>query len=247
MRYIHYLFAFLILSGVSCSTHTHIADIDTSYYRMSYKVESDSDIDAMVEPYKSQLDAKMSKVLAYNPEKMSRARPSSDLGNWFADVLLEISNDLYSNVDVAFQNYGGIRIPTLGKGDVTVGKIYELMPFDNTLVVIDMSGKELMLLLNRIAEKGGWPISSTCSFTIKHDKAVDVIIHEKSLDPSGQYRVALPDYIANGGDKCDFLIDMKRQDKSLLIRDLLVEYLSNLKGDDRNIKKDNTIRIRSAK
>src|SRR5690606_17080949 len=80
-------------------------------------------------------------------------------------------------------------------------------------------------LLNRIAEKGGWPVSKSLSFTIQDEKARDVLINGKPIDPSKTYNIATNDYIANGGDNCDFLIDAPRTSTGLLVRDVLIQNL----------------------
>jgi len=244
------LYSFLTLivlcSFIGCSKHTYTADIDTSNYRIGKWHKTDGEIDKMIEPYKEQLDSKMDEVIATNPSEMRKGRPSSTLGNWFSDALLIEGKKLYGeDVDMAFQNYGGIRVPSLGAGDVTVGNIYELMPFDNTLVHLEMSGKLTKKLLDRIAEKGGWPVSSSLSFKIKNNKAVDIIINGEAFDLSKTYTAVLPDYIANGGDNCFFLSKAKRRDNEKMIRDLIISHLRS--NAEKTLVVDNTKRITSGK
>jgi len=232
------------LSIMSCSKQTYTADIDTSYYRINKWNKSDKNLDELISPYKSQLDAQMNEVIAFNVEEMTKARPNSTLGNWFSDALLEEAEYIYKkDIDMAMQNYGGIRVPSLKQGDITVGNIYELMPFDNKLVILTMDGKLLKQLVDRIAEKGGWPISKTLRFSTQGDKAVDVYIKDKPLDLSGKYTVALADYIANGGDKCFFLDQAQREDNDVMIRDLIIDHLKRKPADDKKIVADNTQRI----
>ena len=238
----------LVVSIGACSKQIHTADIDTSYYRVNYKNKSDKDLDKMIAPYKKQLDAKMNDVIAINPEEMSKRRPSSVLGNWFSDALLEESSRIYGvDIDMAMQNYGGIRVPSLAKGDVTVGNIYELMPFDNKLVLLELDGKTTKMLLDRVAEKGGWPISHTLSIDIEGDHATNIMIKGEPFDINKTYTVALADYIADGGDNCFFLADSKRTDKDLLIRDIIIDHLKNKPESERVIVQDNTKRIKNIK
>jgi len=234
----------LTLLGMSCSKQVYVADIDTSNYRIGKWHKSDSDLDAMIAPYKSQLDDQMNAVIAYNPAKMPKQRPSSALGNWFADILEEEASKIYGvEVDFAVQNYGGLRVPALNKGDVTVGSIYELMPFDNTLVVLELDGKTTKKLLDRIAAKGGWPVSRGLSFKIKKDKAKDIMIGGNPFDSRKNYTVALPDYIANGGDQCFFLKDGPRKDNKAMLRDIVIDHLKAKKGDAMTITQDANRRI----
>ena len=235
-------FCFILLLGfsiVSCSKQTYTADIDTSYYRISKRNQSDKKLDKLITPYRSQLESKMNEVLAFNEKEMTKARPNSSLGNWFADALLEEAEYIYNkNIDIAMQNYGGIRVPFLKQGDITVGNIYELMPFDNKLVILTMDGKLLQQLLDRIAEKGGWPISKSLQFTIKGDKAVDALINDQPLDLAKSYSVAIADYIANGGDNCFFLDQAVRDDEDVMIRDMIIDHLRRKPQGEKNLKAD---------
>lgn len=234
----------LALSVLSCSKQTYTADIDTSYYRINKKNKSDQDLDKLISPYKAQLDAKMNEVIANNVKEMTKASPNSTLGNWFADALLEEAEYIYKqDIDMAMQNYGGIRVPFLKKGDITVGNIYELMPFDNKLVLLTMDGVLLQQLLDRIAERGGWPISSTLRFTINGDKAVDIFVNGEPMEMSKKYTVALADYIADGGDNCFFLDLAEREDRDVMIRDLIIDHLRRKPSNEKNIMADDSKRI----
>lgn len=243
------LLVFLLgLSISSCSKQIYTADIDTSYYRINNRNETDKDLDKLIAPYKAQLDAKMGEVIAFSENEMTKGRPNSTLGNWFADALLEEASYIYKReIDIAMQNYGGIRVPFLKQGDITVGNIYELMPFDNQLVVLTMDGKLLQQLLDVIAEKGGWPISKTLKFTMDGDKAVDVFIKGEPLDMSKKYTVALADYIANGGDNCFFLDQAEREDNDVMIRDLIIDHLKRKPENEKNLVVDGSMRILRSK
>ena len=236
----------LLVSIVGCSKQVYTADIDTSYYRISKRNKSDKELDNIIAPYKAQLDAKMNEVIAMNPEEMSKARPSSVLGNWFSDALLEEAIRIYGvDIDMSMQNYGGLRVPSLGKGDVTVGEIYELMPFDNKLVLLELDGMTTKKLLDKIAESGGWPISHTLSMDIDGEMATNIKIRGQDFDINKTYTVALADYIADGGDDCFFLADGKRTDNDLLIRDIIIDHLKNKPEEEKVIVQDKTARIKN--
>jgi 2',3'-cyclic-nucleotide 2'-phosphodiesterase (5'-nucleotidase family) len=238
----------LLISISGCSKQVYTADIDTNYYRISKRNKSDKDLDKLIAPYKNQLDAKMNEVIAINPEEMRKTRPSSVLGNWFSDALLEEASRIYGiDIDMSMQNYGGLRVPSLSKGDVTVGKIYELMPFDNKLVMLELDGVTTKKLFDKIAEKGGWPISHTLSMEIDGETATNIKIKGQDFDINKTYTVAIADYIADGGDNCFFLADGKRTDNDLLIRDIIIDHLKNKSADEKVIVQDTTERIKSLK
>jgi 2',3'-cyclic-nucleotide 2'-phosphodiesterase (5'-nucleotidase family) len=217
---------------MACSPKVQqVASVSPDYYRIDNRQEAnDNEISQMIVPYKAQLDATMNEVIGQAEKSMSKSKPNSPLNNWIADVLLDQAIDKVGNVDFAVQNYGGIRVPSIEAGDVTIGKIYELMPFDNMVTVIYADGKIVQQLLDRIAAYGGWPISKNVYFTIENEKAVDVMINGKPLMPSGKYVFALPDYVANGGDDCFFLSDQERKDLDLLIRDAIINHIKKSNG-----------------
>ena len=156
-------------------------------------------------------------------------------------------SNYYGAVDFACQNYGGIRIPALARGNVTVGSIYELMPFDNTLKILTIDGPTTQQLLDRIAEKGGWPISRTLSFTIDNDRATNIVIKGQPFDINNSYKVALPDYIADGGDDCSFLLGAPAETDDRMIRDIIIDWLKGLPDDKKTLEVDETPRIATYK
>lgn len=243
IRYILLLSIGLLLSSCNRQQYVYVSDIDTDYIRVNkYAANGDSEIEAMIAPYKAKLDAEMNEVLAIVASDMTKDRPSSTLGNWFADVLQAIA--VQSDPEVAFsaQNYGGLRVPSVAAGDLTVGDIYEIMPFDNTLVILTLDGSTMMQLLDRIADYGGWPVSDELSFTIKDDKATDIMIKGEPFDKNKKYKVALPDYTANGGDRCFFLKGIPQEGTGRMIRDLVVDYLRE-RDSSTPIEAPNTQRI----
>jgi len=220
------LFSFLFVLLSSCKTYYSVDNTKSSFNKIDKKLDSKecSDIDLMIAPYKDKLSAKMNETLGYSDGLLKR-QPESTLGNWVADAIVNGAERHGSvKVDFGVQNYGGVRIKELTNGEITLGKIYELMPFNNYVVVLEADGTATRQLLDRMALYGGWPISKSVHYTIKEDKATGITINGQPFDIDKTYIIALPDYVANGGDKCSFLKDTKRIDiDQVLIRDILVE------------------------
>jgi len=204
-----------------CKTYDHLAMVRADTLRVS-SAAPDSQVSRLILPYKSELDAKMNEVIATAPESMTKERPESTLTNWVVDALYNQASKLYTETPAfAFQNYGGIRINNLGKGEVSLSQMFEIMPFDNLVVLLQLKGTEVQRFLDYVAEAGGAPVSSQVRFRIENKKATDIRIQGKGIDPEGLYHVVFPDYIANGGDNLEFLKDKPRIEKNILIRDLL--------------------------
>ncbi len=224
-------FAFLILINIAaCAPRIHYIDTSAQYIKAD-EVAADEEIAEMITPYKERLDAEMNTVIGNTARELAKAKPESPLGNWLADLIHKKSEDYYeSNIDFALVNYGGIRIPVLAEGDVTRGKIFELMPFDNMLVVLEIDGATVRQIFGIMATNGGWPISKQVSYVIENELPVDILINGETLDDSKIYKVALSDYLANGGDNLFFLKDKKRNNLGVLFRDAMFEYIVEQDG-----------------
>jgi 2',3'-cyclic-nucleotide 2'-phosphodiesterase (5'-nucleotidase family) len=194
-------------------------------YAVSPKAAADTALLNLVQPYLLEVNRTMNKVIGFTPTTMTKRLPESGLGNFMADCMLEMGTKKFGMpIDIAFMNQGGIRA-SINKGNITIGNVYELMPFDNLLVVQELKGSVLEALLNHIASDGGWPISKGSSFKIKNKQAVDIIINGKPLDRNATYITANSDYIAQGGSDAAMLKLFPFQNKGYLIRDALLEYI----------------------
>jgi 2',3'-cyclic-nucleotide 2'-phosphodiesterase (5'-nucleotidase family) len=203
-----------------------------------YKIDNSQTVDStyiqLLAPYADSIHHSMQKVIGFSLYGMTKKQPESGLGNFMADGMKLMAEKKFNRIiDAAFVNYGGIRnyIP---KGDVTIGAIFELMPFDNIIVLQEINGKMLQQFLDKTAEKGGWPVSGI-TLSIKNKKAVNVLINNKPLDENATYIIANSDYIANGGDDCFMLKKMKQLSVGYLFRDALIEYVMLLTQQSKSI------------
>ena len=199
--------------------------------RTNYLIHADSlPVDTpmwqMIQPYRQALVQEMSEVLIEADTPLVKAKPESTLGNFFADALYEAVRDsLGEEIDFAIQNYGGLRLAMLPRGAITLGHLYELMPFENYIVIMEGDSALIQRLFDRIAQNGGWPVSRQVRFRIVGERAEDIRIHGQPLQSGVVYRFALPDYIANGGDRMFFLREVPRKSTSLLVRDAVIAVL----------------------
>jgi len=205
----------------------HLAKYSTENINVSdVYTKEDSTALALISPYKKKVDEQMNEVIGYTDHELTKALPSSSLTNWFSDAIFEAAVHLNrGELDFVVQNYGGIRLNSVAKGNITIGKIYELMPFDNQFVVLTLSGKDVAKLFDYVSAKGGWPVSKEVKCTIVGGKVQEVLIKGKPLDSSGSYRVGISDYLANGGDELGFLSILPREESGILIRDLILDHV----------------------
>ncbi len=239
------LVAALVLSG--CKTN-HLAEIQPQTYRMADTtvVAADASIEKLIAPYKAQLDVEMNGVIGVAAETLDKRTPESLLGNWMCDLLYE-QIEVYTGAEIDFAsvNYGGIRIPTIQKGEITKGKIFELMPFDNMIVVIYLDAATLRQFIDKIAQDGGIPVSRQLRFEIKDRKPQNITIKGQPIQEDKIYKVGITDYVANGGDDCSFFVDKKQDNLGKLYRDAIIEYTLKQTAQGKQIesKLDGRIKI----
>jgi 2',3'-cyclic-nucleotide 2'-phosphodiesterase (5'-nucleotidase family) len=201
-------------------------DIAVSFkqYKIVSSLPKDSNYIHWLQPYADSLHKSMNQVIGFSVSTLTNKQPESSLGDFMADCMRAMAEKkFHKKIDAAFMNIGGIR-SYIPKGDITIGKIYELMPFDNVLVLQIIKGNVLKTFLDKIAATGGWPLSGI-TMGIKNNKAINIIINEKPLQENADYIIANTDYIANGGDDCTMLKNIPKQNIGYLLRDALMEYI----------------------
>lgn len=221
----------LLVIGIitSCSKKYHLSDASEDRYYLSGEngLPEDEEINKIIAPYKEELDKIMSEQVGIASQIMYRDRPESLMGNWFVDIFHDEAQKLIKEkLDFSIQNYGGLRVKALSPGPVTIGEIFEMMPFENEIVILEARGVTIKRLFSHIARKGGWPVSSHVKVRVKRDGTIKYVkINGIDVDPTAVYRFALPDYIANGGDNTDFLDNLERINTGVKIRDAVIEHL----------------------
>ena len=214
--------------AVSCSTSNQRTSLLYKDYRIEKQTKTDSSLVKMLQPYASSMNASMNKVIGFSNTNLIKKQPESGLGNFMADAMLVMAEKKFEKkIDAAFMNEGGIR-SEIPKGNITTGKIFELMPFDNIIVVQDVKGIVLKQFLDKTATDGGWPVSKGITMAIKEKKAVNITIHGKPLDENAIYSIVNSDYVANGGSDCTMLKGIPFLNKGYLLRDALIEYVTEL-------------------
>jgi 2',3'-cyclic-nucleotide 2'-phosphodiesterase (5'-nucleotidase family) len=223
------LFSLLILAGWSCSRpFLQQVQLQEYVFSDSTNARADSSIDRRIQPYRDSLNHTMAKVLAVSAQPLEKKQPEGALGDFVADACLQEANAIAREpADLAIFNHGGLR-RGLPQGPVTLGDVFELMPFDNELVVMTINGTTLKELLDFVAAGGGAPVSGI-RMQIHDGRADSIRVKGLPLDTSLHYRVLTSDYLANGGDR--FVLFSRaeaREALNLRVRDAIAHYLSML-------------------
>ena len=204
---------------------------------------ADSTILELYEPYKLQIDKQMNVQIGVLENDLLKEKPESNLGNLCAHIAL-VQTQLYLNskIDFAVLNYGGLRVPSIAKGNLLTADIYKLMPFDNSLVSIELDGPTTLKVIEKAAAEGGWPVDGI-RFKISNGLPKEILINGEPFDLSKNYTIATIDYLANGGDKMDFLREKKQNMTGVFFRDAIIEYIKKQTLNGQTIKAEKDGRL----
>ena len=198
-----------------------------------------NDMRELLAPYTEALQAQMNVVLGYAPERMDKGRPQGLLGNFTADALRHIGQKLWGRtIDFSVMNNGGLR-NVLPAGDVTVGTLYSIYPFENTVALIELQGKELKSLIQSLAGRGMESISgATVQLVMNGDRseAADVRIQGKEIDDDHVYNIATIDYLAEGNSGMTALTRcVSSHDTGIRLRDAMIDYVKELTAEGKTV------------
>lgn len=234
----YFLFPVMLVPVIvlSCNTAYQAQSVQYRDYRINGMGRSDSSIAQLIRPYGDSVWRSMSAVIAESETELPKQQPEGPLNNLLTDAMVAMAQQNYKvPVDAAFLNYGGIRLPALPAGKITRGKIFELSPFDNILVLLQLKGDVFQSFLDHMAAKGGWPCSGVHWQISADKKARNVRVGTAPLDPAKTYTIATVDYVANGGDDCTMLRSIPQINNGYLFRDAIIEYFSQLNHEGKKL------------
>ena len=208
------------------------------------------EVQAVVARYKAQLGERLSVRLATAAGDFStEGGPSNTLGVLVADQTMawfaaNVSTDA-PPVQCFITNNGGLRAP-LYAGEVKLSHVYEVMPFDNELVVLTLSGEQLARVSTEIARKGGEPVSGL-RFVILGTgdaaQATQTTVSGAPLDPAGTYQVGTTDYLAESGWLSGLVKGAPIRRTGALMRDVIADRLKALDTQGRPLQPSTDDRI----
>ena len=158
---------------------------------------------------------------------------TSTQGNWVTDVMRSTTG-----ADVALQNRGGLR-SDLNAGPITRRDVFRMLPFNNTLIVLTMSGRDLEALMRRTVE-GERPVTLEMSgMRVRVQEAGEswtmsaLTVAGEPVVPDRMYKVATNSFMAGGGDGfTEFTFVQERTEEGPIQRDLVEQ---NLQATDSGI------------
>ena len=201
-----------LLSFLSCKNDKlQLQKIEGKQIPISDSINARTDIEEYIKPYRAHVNAELDSVLAYSNDTYSKkdGELNTAIGNLFADVIFEQANPVFetrtgNSIDIVLVNHGGIR-SIISKGDITIRTAYELMPFENSIVVVALKGSSIQKLISYLTlAKRAHPISGLTLTVDSNFKVKEALINGKEIENNKTYYVATNDYLYNGGDSMTF-------------------------------------------
>jgi 2',3'-cyclic-nucleotide 2'-phosphodiesterase (5'-nucleotidase family) len=249
MRALHLIYLFLLFA--SCKkTNRDLTKITAKTIAIDSTIQSSVKIDSIIAPYKEKLINEMEKVLSYTPKDLTKIsiEMQSTLGNLMADMCFKMANPMFkentkASIDFAMFNYGGLRA-IIPAGKVTKEHAFKLMPFENELVVVNITGDKVAELVNYfIKNKEAHPLSKNIALIIIKENNYALKINNKEFDNNKTYNVLTSDFLQSGGDKMNFFKNPKKLTKlDYKVRDAIISYLEKVDTLKTTIDKRVTIK-----
>jgi 2',3'-cyclic-nucleotide 2'-phosphodiesterase (5'-nucleotidase family) len=203
---------------MACSSANITVSSETNYVSNDDSAIANK-IDSLIDPYSDSVKNEMSEIIALAEVDFTvQKKPSGNLNNWVADAVFvnQTRTVRFSDPVFCLLNTGGIR-SSINKGDVTIGDIYKVMPFDNAVVWVRLPISVLKEIHEYIIKKGGDPLSNA-------------VVTESNVKVNGQIErhthvwVITSDYLMNGGDNMTFFEKrVETNNTGKLLRDVLLE------------------------
>jgi 2',3'-cyclic-nucleotide 2'-phosphodiesterase (5'-nucleotidase family) len=245
-----FLFAILLLTA--CAKKQYEMKSATGYLvemNSRFDIHADQKMPSLIQPYKTKIDTKMNEVIGEATQSLTKLGKQSTLANFTADAMQEYAKGIWGTVDFAVMNNGGLRT-TLNQGTVRVSNMFEIYPFENQLVLLELPGTAVKQLfqgfIEGIVKEKVNGFSKNVFLTLKNNAIESLTINGKPLDEKATYRIATIDYLAEGNDGMKALTQATHYtDSNILLRDAMIEYIKRLTAENKKIHEpDNRIEIK---
>lgn len=212
MRFTHFFFLLYFLVFLNCKEEKlQLSKIEGVQIEISDTLTKNLEIEAFIKPFRNNIQKDLDSVLAYSVKTYSKndGDLNTAISNFMADAVYSEANPVFKNrtgkdIDMVLLNYGGIR-SNLKKGNVSKRTAYQLMPFENNIVVVALKSNQIDSLISYLAlDKTPHPISKLKLSVDKNFSIIEAKVNGENISKSKTYYVATSDYLYNGGDNMTF-------------------------------------------
>lgn len=235
----------------ACKQDTYLTRIEGKRIEINDSIEGLQEIEDFIKPYRAHVNKGLDSTLAYAVGTYTKndGELNTAIGNFMADAVKEQSNPIFKSrtgnqIDIVMLNHGGIRA-IISKGNITARTAYQIMPFENSIVVTELKGTAVKSMVEYLRKaKRAHPISGLSIIVNSEFELIDSKINGSAIDDNKIYYVATNDYLYNGGDNMAFFRESDTlHSLDYKVRNALIDYFKkvdtlDLKADNRFIKTD---------
>ncbi len=248
MRIKYYLLGGIFFVFMACQPNMNLVDVKTQEnIVIGQEIEDKREFVKLIAPYKEKLDDRMNQKISHTSVELNRVGDNSNLGALLSDYLLEGANDWavknkMPKVDAAILNIGGIR-NNISEGDIFVRNIFEVMPFENEMVIIKMKGEDIQGIFDYYEKHQKNNPVTQLNIIVKDGKLIEGLINGERPQIGKTYYIATSDYLAMGGDSMYFFEKGEMIKTNVILRDLFLEYFRK----NPEVKVKNDVRLKFEK
>ena len=248
MRIKYYLLDGIFSVLMACHPNMNLVDVKTQEnIVIGQEIEDKKEFVKLIAPYKEKLDDRMNQKISHTSVELNRVGDNSNLGALLSDYLLEGANDWavknkMPKVDAAILNIGGIR-NNISEGDIFVRNIFEVMPFENEMVIIKMKGEDIQGIFDYYEKHQKNNPVTQLNIIVKDGKLIEGLINGEHPQIGKTYYIATSDYLAMGGDSMYFFEKGEMIKTNVILRDLFLEYFRK----NPEVKVKNDVRLKFEK
>ena len=224
------LLGIALFSLTACKTTSlQVANVQTQKnISINQDLKANEDFAKFIEPYTEKLNKEMNQKISFTQVDLTKEGNNSNLGNLLADYTFDGADvwakaNLNKNIDAALINIGGIRT-TIGKGDILLKNIFEVMPFENEVIIVKFKGSDLQGLFDYYAKNQKNNPVSHLYIETSNGTVSKSLINGNTVNPNQDYYIATSDYLALGGDNMKFFAKGESIPTGIKLRDLFIEY-----------------------
>ena len=229
----------IIITFLICSCGEKVdnpSKIEANKISITAKLQGKDSIERFVAPYRNRINTVLDSTLAYVTSDLVKddGNRNTSAGNFMADAVLEQANPIFNsrtgkNIDFVVLNHGGIRA-IVSKGNVNARTAYQIMPFENNIVVVEMKGTSVKDLLEFLAKSGrAHPVANTKLVLDKQNNYLKTVINGHPSDENATYYVATNDYLVQGGDDMGFFKNRTSvTNLDYLVRNAIIDYFKKV-------------------
>jgi len=210
-------------------------------------IPDDPAVDQMLAAYTPKVRALDTILGKLKGELRKGGMGAGSLGNFVADGMrAQASARLGKRIDLAIMNGGGLRRNTISEGELRARDIFELLPFENALVTLDLSGEQILKLLGVVVSGREAQSGARLTYMIKADKSSQLETamlrdeqgRDQEIDPKATYTIVTIDYLVNvGGERYSVLREGRNtKPVGITLRDAIMDYVKSETAAAREIK-----------